>query len=65
MNPIAGFKEKIAATGITWHSGYYWSSTPTAWPDAWGVILSANNVEANFYEFPTDNEFDVLGCLAF
>ena len=65
MNPIAGFKEKIAATGITWHSGYYWSSTPTACPDDWGVILSANNVEANFYEFPTDNEFDVLGCLAF
>ena len=27
MEPIAGFKEKIATTGITWKAGYYWSST--------------------------------------
>ena len=67
MNPIAGFKAKIAATGITWQSvGYYWSSTEGG-IDAWSVQvnLGDSNAAAYFDEHATDSERNVLGCLAF
>ena len=37
MNPIVGFKEKIAATGTTWNSSYHWTSTELV-GGAWSVI---------------------------
>ena len=66
MNPIAGFKEKIAATGITWKSVYYWSSADSG-SSAWlaGVDLDGNYAFAEFYVGGTSGSFDVLGCLAF
>ena len=68
MNPIAGFKAKIAATGITWESGYYWSSTPTdddgyAWDV--NVALGGSSASAGFNEGGTSDSDRVLGCLAF
>lgn len=69
MNPIAGFKEKIAATGITGLSILCWSSTGSesyAW-GAWGVgvDLYGSSAYAHFGEYDTSYKFYVLGCLAF
>ena len=67
MDPIAGFKEKISATGTTWKSSpYYWSST-AAGSNAWcvSVNLDGDNAYANFYESITSNGYSVLGCLDF
>ena len=66
MNPIAGFKEKIAATGTTWQTDGYWSSTPSG-SDAWsvGVFLAGSYARADFYEDDSSYPFSVLGCLAF
>ena len=66
MNPIVGFKEKIAATGTTWNSSYHWTSTELV-GGAWSVIFNMinNNASMSFYE-DTKTEYDkVLGCLAF
>ena len=65
MNPIAGFKAKIAATGISWWSGTYWSSTESG-SDAWDVnVYLDGDAYAEFYEGATSVENYVLGCLAF
>ena len=66
MDPIAGFKAKIAATGIKWSSGYYWSSTGSGLY-AWYVLiyLDYSDALAYFYEFATSDKKYVLGCLAF
>lgn len=68
MNPIAGFKEKIEATGITWQSRSYWSSTVSG-SYAWDVDvdLAGSNAGADFYWADTSDEYEyrVLGCLAF
>ena len=66
MDPIAGFKEKIGATGITWQSNGYWSSTDSG-SNAWfvRVFLSGGNAGAFFSENGTSNPCNVLGCLAF
>ena len=68
MNPIAGFKAKIAATGITWKSFYYWSSTEHEMGmGAWSVLVSLDdsNAAAYFDFHSTSSERPVLGCLAF
>ena len=66
MDPIAGFKEKIGATGITWQSDYYWSSTDSG-SKAWDLVVRLNGGYA--YAFfginDTSSSFHVLGCLAF
>ena len=68
MDPIAGFKEKIGATGITWQSDVpYWSSTGSE-SGAWfvSVYLDGGNAVAYFYyEDDTSFRYSVLGCLAF
>jgi len=66
MNPIAGFKEKIVATGIAWQSLNYWSSTGSG-SNAWYVNVNLNSISAraNFYEGGTSLPCCVLGCLAF
>ena len=66
MYPIAGFKEKIGATGITWQSYFYWSSTGGG-SYAWSVFVSldGSNADADFGENDTSDPFSVLGCLAF
>ncbi len=66
MDPIAGFKEKIGATGITWQSGFYWSSTDSG-SEAWRVLvwLDGGDPYAFFVEYPTSDSNLVLGCLAF
>ena len=66
MNPIAGFKAKIAATGITWKSVYYWSSTESEM-GAWSVLVSLgdSNAAAYFDFHSTSSQLNVLGCLAF
>ena len=66
MNPIAGFKEKIGATGITWQSTYYWSSSDSE-SYAWSVVVYLNdsNASANFVKSVTSTPSNVLGCLAF
>lgn len=68
MEPIAGFKEKIGATGITWQSDDpYWSSTGSE-SGAWfvSVYLDGGNAVAYFYyEDETSFRYSVLGCLAF
>lgn len=67
MDPIAGFKEKIGATGITWKSIYYWSNSTGSGSNAWYVLvrLGGPNASANFNEDDTSRPFYVLGCLAF
>ena len=70
MDPIAGFKEKIAATGTTWDSSvYYWSSTKVSESseNAWcvSVNLGGDNAYAKFYEGVPSMSYYVLGCLAF
>ena len=66
MDPIAGFKAKIAATGTTWLSYYYWSSTDSG-SDAWSVYVRLDDsyAYANFVEDDTSDAIYVLGCLAF
>ena len=67
MDPIAGFKAKIAATGITWLSSTCWSSTGSS-SSAWyvGVNLNDSNARATFNQGPTSlHTIAVLGCLAF
>lgn len=66
MDPIAGFKEKIGATGITWQSYFYWSSTDSG-SLAWSVFVSldGSKADADFGENDTSDPFSVLGCLAF
>lgn len=66
MNPIAGFKEKIGATGTTWQSGIYWSSTDSG-SNAWRLLVNLNGgiARANFSEGDTSYPYGVLGCLAF
>ena len=66
MNPIAGFKAKIAATGITWKSFYYWSSTEHVM-GAWSVLvrLDDSNAAAYFDFHSTSGECTVLACLVF
>lgn len=63
---ILGFREKIAATGISWLSLLYWTSTESG-SNAWrvGVYLDGNNADAYFHEFGPDNTYRILGCLAF
>ena len=67
MDPIAGFKAKIAATGITWKSSNYWSSTESSSPLAWlvRVKLDDGDAVAAFSQSPTFLQMAVLGCLAF
>ena len=67
MDPIAGFKAKIAATGITWKSSNYWSSTESSSPLAWfvRVKLDDGDAVAAFSGSPTFLTMAVLGCLAF
>lgn len=67
MDPIAGFKAKIAATGITWKSSNYWSSTEGSSPLAWlvRVKLDDGDAVASFSQSPTFLTMAVLGCLAF
>ena len=62
MNPIAGFKAKIAATGITWQSGKYWSST-TSGQKAYYVDVSG--ASAAFGTQSKTLPGWVLGCYAF
>ena len=62
LDPIAGFKEKIGATGITWQSGGYWSSTAYDGSRAWGVSVYLSFALAYFGLYDTSH---VLGCLAF
>jgi hypothetical protein len=66
MDPIAGFKEKIGATGITWGLVYYWSSTDSG-SKAWGVYVNFNGSHARAYfdELDSSDPYYVLGCLAF
>jgi hypothetical protein len=66
LDPIAGFKEKIAATGITGLSILCWSSTGSE-SYAWGVgvDLYDSNADALFGNYNTSYSFYVLGCLAF
>ena len=66
MNPIAGFKAKIAATGTTWQSYRYWSSTGSG-SYAWNVrvYLDDSRARADFREDDTSLTNLVLGCLAF
>jgi len=66
MNPIAGFKAKIAATGTTWQSYDYWSSAGSG-SRAWlvGVYLVDSYAGAYFREDDTSFTGRVLGCLAF
>ena len=66
MEPIAGFKAKIAATGITWLSYSYWSSTGSG-SNALSVevVLDGDNAFAQFADDDPLGEWGVLGCLAF
>ena len=66
MSPLAGFKEKIDATDITWLSVNYWSSTGSG-SNAWYLNVSVNKMGAfaRFYEGSTSKSCRVLGCLAF
>lgn len=66
MSPIAGFNEKIGATGITWQSVSYWSSTSSG-SLAWlvGVGLYGISSGADFLATAPSVQWHVLGCLAF
>ena len=66
MNPIAGFKEKIVATGITWLSFFYWSSLGSGSFACYVLVsLNGSNAKAVFNNVHVSNEYPVLGCLAF
>ena len=69
MDPIAGIKEKIGATGITALSKYCWSSTESG-SKVWVVQVSLYDkpkvmARARFFEANTSDSYYVLGCLAF
>ena len=67
MDPIAGFREKIGATGITWQSDAYWSSTGSG-SYAWNVdvALSVSYAYARFKEHVTTSlPCRVRACLVF
>ena len=66
MNPINGFKAKIAATGITWQWVHYWTGREYGGV-AWYVYvhLEVSNAVADFNGYGTTHEYNVLGCLAF
>ena len=67
MKPIAGFNEKIGATGITWQSYAYWSSTGSG-SYAWNVdvALSVSYAYARFKEYVTTSlPCRVRACLVF
>ena len=69
MDPIAGFKEKIGATGITWTGNYCWSSTESG-SNVWVVHVSLRDTpqviaRARFKEYKKSDLYYVLGCLAF
>ena len=63
---IQGFKEKIAATGTTWTSGDYWSSTANG-EEAWSALVFLDGSSASVYFNSRNTGWDgyVLGCLAF
>lgn len=63
LDPINGFKAKIAATGITWQSTGYWSSTESH-GKVWGVAVRLDQNYA-FFSDGIFEELAVLGCLAF
>ena len=66
MNPIAGFKEKIGATGITWLSFFYWSSLGSGSFACYVLVnLNGSNAKAVFSNVHVSNTERVLGCLAF
>ena len=64
MDPIAGFKEKIAATGIAFESNGYWSPSGTY---SWAVDINLYDTyaTASFSSTPGYYYKYVLGCLAF
>ena len=64
MDPIAGFKEKIAATGIEFNSNGYWSPDGS---NTWAVdvYLDDTNATASFSSTFGYYTKYVLGCLAF
>jgi hypothetical protein len=67
MNPIAGFKEKIAATGISWISGLYWTASASG-SKAWYLSVDLRDdvpPHAGFRESNTSGRLLVRGCLAF
>lgn len=69
MNPIAGFKEKIAATGISWISGLYWTASASG-SNAWYLGVDLRDglgvpPFAYFRESKTSGRLLVRGCLAF
>ena len=65
MGPITGFQEKIGATGITWQSGDYWSSTGSGSGAGYvDVYLGGNYTNAEFHKSGSGSHW-VLGCLAF
>ena len=69
LDPIAGIKEKIGATGITKLSKYCWSSTESG-SKVWVVQVSLYDkpqvmARARFFEANTSDSYYVLGCLAF
>lgn len=66
MDPIAGFKEKIVATGITWWSFIYWSSLGSgSFACQVSVNLNGSYAKAVFNNVHVSNGRCVLGCLAF
>ncbi|MBO5596532.1 MAG: hypothetical protein J5917_07155 [Bacteroidales bacterium] len=69
MDPIAGFKAKIAATGITWKTGLYWSSSTESGSLAWivSVNLGDSSASATFTQLPLTSPLlpAVLACLYF
>jgi hypothetical protein len=66
MNPISGFKEKIAATGITWNSDRYWSSLDNgSYATQVEVFLYGSSAYASFAWDPKSNSHFVRACLAF
>jgi hypothetical protein len=64
MDPIAGFKEKIAATGIAFDSNGYWSPSGTY---SWAVDVNLYDTYATASFSSTLGYYNkyVLGCLAF
>ena len=70
MYPIIGFKEKILATGISWMSAYYWSSTDVGGDsgEAWIVglhLVGYDKPDASFCGDGKQRSHRVLACLAF
>ncbi len=65
--PIAGFKEKIDATGIGWNSTWYWTSDNATYSRACyvDVVLNRDPTNARFGASDIEFDYSVLGCLAF